>query len=376
MNAPDLPATELTEAVESLWGAPLQPAGCPVCKAVYLVPVQWLGRACPHCLRGRLEAQPAWLRREPPELLAPFRVQRGQLEGILAEFTRGVWLHPDDFTPRSLLQRAMPVFWPMWLVDAGLVGDWEAETGYEYQVKSSQESFVDGAWHTREQVEARLRWEPRAGTLERRYENVSVPAVGDHPALTLQTGAYRPDQAVRYDPTQVGPAALRVPDIQPESAWPQAQTALKQAAAEDCRKAAGAQQVRNFAIRAGYENLHWTQMLLPMYVTFYTDDAGQPQVILVNGQTGRAGGPRLASQRKGWRVAGILAGVALLLLVSGLLMATLGALIPPVAALGALLAGLAFLVGAAALVPAIWPWAYNRGRGNPARSDQAIGGRK
>jgi hypothetical protein len=36
-----------------------------------------------------------------------------------------------------------------------------------------------------------------------------------------------------------------------------------------------------------------------MYTTHYTDDEGNPQVLVVNGETGAIHGPRLASRQRG-----------------------------------------------------------------------------
>ncbi len=35
----------------------------------------------------------------------------------------------------------MPVYLPMWLVDGNVTDDLQAETGFDYQVQSSQESY-------------------------------------------------------------------------------------------------------------------------------------------------------------------------------------------------------------------------------------------
>lgn len=113
-----------------------------------------------------------------------------------------------------------------------------------------------------------------------------------------------PDQATAYQPGQVKGAAFRVPDLPSESAWPLAQAQLDEAASAECRQAAGAQHLRNFGLRADYESLHWTQMLLPLYVIWYTDDQGQPHTLYLNGQSGVIGGKRLVSQRKGGQIAG------------------------------------------------------------------------
>lgn len=362
MNSPTLPQPQVIDADASVWGAPLQPAGCPACRRVFLVEAARLGQICPNCANGKLQAQPALLRPEAPELLAPFRYARPNLRPGLEKFVKEVWLRPEDFEADKLLQRAVPIYWPMWLLDSDVVGNWQAETGFDYQVESSQESYASGGWKTREVVETRIRWEPRTGQIQRHYDNVSAPALSEQQRLLKLVGQYQLDQAAAYQPEQVKGAVLRVPDLPPESAWPLAQVNLDEAAEAECQQAASAQHIRNFTVHAEYQSLHWTQMLLPLYVTWYTDDQGQPHPLYLNGQSGVIGGTRLASQKKGWQWAGILLAVAAVVFILALLFAGLGLVFPPSMILGILLGILAIVVACAAIVPAAWPWQWNRGQ--------------
>jgi hypothetical protein len=321
-----------------------------------------MGKLCPNCARGKLESQPALLRLEAPELLAPFCYDRSRLRPGLEKFVKEVWLRSDDFDTDKLLQRAVPVYWPMWLVDSDVVGEWRAEAGYDYQVKSSQESYGKSGWTTHEVVETRIRWKPRAGQITRHYDNIAAPAISEQQRIFKLVGQYQLNQATVYQPEQIKGALLRIPDLPPESAWPLAQPILDEAASMECQQASGAQHMRNFGIRAEYQSLHWTQLLLPLYVTWYADDEGQPHAVYLNGQSGVIGGKRLASQKKGWQWAGILAAIAVAMFVLALLCAGFGMLFPPITLLGILLGVLAIVMACAAIVPAAWPWQWNRGQ--------------
>jgi hypothetical protein len=357
----------IVETAAEIWGIPLQAMGCSNCGQAHLGGIQLEGAICPNCGVGRLSAQPARLRSEPPERIIPFQLKSSDLPAILDQFVKDVWLRPDDFNTTSLAQRAVPVFLPMWLVDSTVQGTWEAEAGFDYQVKSSQENFQDGRWQTRERVEGRVSWVPRLGQITRRYENIAVPALNDH--IRTRRAKYLPkpahyhlEQSVPYQADAVGGACLRIPDLQHTDSWEPAKYALDHAAAADCTKAAAAQHMRNFILRATYNDQNWTQLLLPVFFTYYSDDAGQTHPIYINAQSGAVSGVRLASQRKGWRTAGILAGVALLFFLLCLACFALTAMLPVLAMVGTILAVLAFSLGAGALVPAIWPWQWNRGQ--------------
>ena len=360
MTTMKLPETKIIEAVESAWDGTLQPAGCRNCGQVFLVESPRIGQICPNCAQGKLESQPALLRTEPPELVIPFEKKRPEVQAILVNFVNEVWLRPDDLKAERLLERVVPVYWPMWLVDSDVRGNWKAEIGYDYQVKSSQESYASGGWHSRDVIETRIRWEPRLGKLERHYDNISAPALNEHKQLLEQTGGYRRIQARPYDLEQIGHAALRLPDLHPESAWPMAQTSLQRAAAEECLQAAGGQHVRNFDIQAEYGAPNWTQLLHPLFMSYYSDDEGHRHPVYINGQNGTISGVRMASQRKGWIWAGILAGIGVISFLLGLLGFVLSPMLPALGVVGVLFEILAFALAASSLIPVIYPWQWNR----------------
>ena len=354
------PQVQIAESVESVWGVSLKIAGCLKCGQAFLVEVSRLGQYCPHCAQGILQTQPARLRAEPPELLIPFRKNRQEIGAILEKFIQPVWLRPSDFTFDNLVQRVTPVYWPMCLVDAHLKGDWRAEVGYDYQVKSSQESYSAGGWHSRDVLETRVRWEPRLGYLERHYDNVVSPALNAHSALTRNLGSYHQQEAIPYQVEQITHAVLQIPDLQPENSWPQAQAQLEMHAAADCQQAAEGQHIRNFQINPTYSSLNWTQQLQPMYVSYYKDDEGQPHLVWINGQSGVIAGKRLASQKAGWKWAGILAGMAIVFFLLSLGSFAAIALLPLLSLAGILFIILAFGSALASIFPVVWPWQWNR----------------
>lgn len=354
------PEVNVYESAAQIWGLPLESYGCARCGQAYLLPPGQNGLVCPGCAGSQLQPQPAPLRPEPPEKLVPFQVQRAGLAAIYGQFARGVWLRPDELNPETLLARAVPVYLPMWLVDSDLQGSWQAEMGFDYQVKSSQEMYASGGWQTREKIETRVRWEPRLGAAEIHYDNAAVPALSDHAAISAQLGSYSFKSAQAYAPAQLGGAALRIPDQDTAQAWPQAQEALEARLAQHSLQAAGAQHLRRFSAHIDYTNRQWTQLLLPMYFSWYRDDEGVQRPVYVNGQSGQVGGVRLASQRKGWKWAGITAAVAAGIFLLALAAFALGFLFPPAVVVGVVLAVAALLVAVGAIVPAVWPWQWNR----------------
>jgi hypothetical protein len=232
--------------------------------------------------------------------------------------------------------------------------------GFDYEVASSQEVFRSGHWTTRKLTETRIRWEPRAGSIARVYQNLSVPALDDHARLMKGLGKFKFEAASGYSAAPLERASVRVPSLLPEAAWPLAKSGFYRLAAKDCKAAAAAQHVDEFTVEAAYQEQQWTQLLLPVYTTAYRDEDGQVYPILIHGQTGKIFGVRRASQRqaRNWSLG--IAALALACFILGLLFAAGTALLPPLGAVSLLFFGAALFIGIASPIPAIWAWNFNQ----------------
>jgi len=336
----------------------LVPAGCAACQEVHLVDADLVGGVCLACTRGLLEAMPARMTAKP-ESVVPFAHAPETLRTSLDAFIGQTPMRCPDLQTQNLLARVVAVWWPMWLVDADVVGHWSAEAGYNYEAKSSRETFSGGKWVTQEVIDTRVRWEDRVGTVDRHYDNVSVKSVEDHDRLVGLLGVTDVSVAVPFTPEQLDSAAIRVPDLAPDSAWPDAEIALRETAGADCVQAIGSEHLQNFTLHANYDNRNWTWLLLPMYVTWYTDNAGVRRPILINGQTAKIGGQRMASMSKALMWSAVLLGIATVIAGGICVILLFGLLIPVIFVIMPALvipAGIAL----AALWPVIRAWQWNR----------------
>mgnify|MGYP000296169941 CR=1 FL=1 len=344
----------------AVWGLPLMAVHCPSCDQVHLVPEEAAPQPCPFCRQGPVAPQPAYLRDEPPEQVVPYRITEGQLESLFEKWARGLWFRPPEMEPRLLAHRTRRYLIPLWLVDGQVEASWRADVGFNYQVVSSQDSYSErSGWSSQQVTETRVRWEPRLGYLKRTYNNLPAPALEDHRQLMARLGAY--DLGVRsaYQPEAVQGAAVRIPTLDPQAAWPGAEVAFVRAAEDECRQAAGADHIRDFAMEAQYHDLNWTQLLLPAYVTWYRE-GGRIWPLLINGQSGKVSGVRRVSVQKASNAAIVMGLVALLILCIGGLLALLGIALPPAGVVGALVMAAGGLLALAAPIPPIWAWMANR----------------
>ncbi len=346
--------------VAAVWGVPLMAVHCAHCGEAHLVPKDAVPPLCPFCFQGPVTPQPAYLREEPPEQALPYSVSERKLARILDRWTQGVRFRPAELKATALMQRVRRYLVPLWLVDGRVEGVWRADVGFDYQAVSYQDRYSDRAgWSSRGVTEGRVRWEPRVGRISRTYENLATPALDDHRALMDRLGDFDLGRRTDYNPEAVTGGAVRIPSLEPEAAWTGAETAFVRAAGAECRQAAGADHVRDFTLEAEYDDLNWTLLLLPAYVTWYREGE-QVWPVFINGQSGRVSGVRRASTRKANVTSLILGGVALLLFLVGGLLTLLGTAFLPVAAAGGLMLIVGLLLAIAAPVPAIGVWVFNR----------------
>ncbi len=355
------------------WGTTLQPAVCEACDWRYLLPQNSLPRQCPHCRQAELtplENMTADRRPptavnafpSPPELLIPFQVSSEKLARAVSDFANGIPFAPADLKAANLQSRLQRVYLPMWLLDSAVQATWQAETGFDYDVVSHQERYDQNSreWLSEKTTETRIRWEPRLGRLIRAYHNIPLPALEAHPALEQRLGAYSLDDAEPYAPDAIAESLLRLPDLSPNDAWPEALPALQNAASDECRRAAKAEYIREFRWRADYQDQNWTQLLLPVYATYYLDDQDTPQPILIHGQTGRPGGARRASMKRAQRLSLLIGGLAIIFFLGALFAAAASYFEEALFAFGVLGLALAFITALLALTPIVIVWQFNQ----------------
>ena len=358
-------ATSLPD-VDPAWGAPLRTAICERCNWRFLLPEAMTHKTplCPHCFRGavafgELSEMPY---PSPPELVAPFTLSKEALQEAVQQFARGIPYAPPDLNYKALRSRLVPVYLPMWLVDASVQAQWQAEAGFNYEVVSHQERYAENGrgWQTSQVREARIRWESRLGRVRRACQNISAPALEESRALQQQLGEYNLAQLRPYDARIIERACVRLPDRSPQDAWSDAAAGFQRWGAAEVQKACASDHLRQFRWKARFDALNWTLMLLPAYSTYYLDDQGQPQAVLLHGQTGRFTGKRRASMQRAQQTSLVLLVIGLALAILGLGAGAGSMILPlllPIAIVG-LLAGLAMMLGA--LVPVGIAWDFNR----------------
>lgn len=341
-------------SLDALWGIALNTWYCARCQSIHLATRDLSPEVCPVCLAPTPAVETnggvAGLRREPPELVVPFQIGRQRAQEILTRWVQAGWLRTDELNAGILNRRLQCYFLPLWLVDADVEGVWQAEMGYNYRAASFREHYAGGRWISQQVEETQTRWEKRLGTLRRHYDNVAVPALEKHERWMARLGGYDYRPYKPYSAQMVKDCVIRVPDYAPDAAWMDAEIAIHHTAERECMQAAGADHVRNWDIQATCTHLNWTQMLVPAYVTWYRDGE-QTCSIWINGQNGHVDGIRLMSMTKAWIIAAVIAALAILCFLLGVVLTVVG--------IGLLLILFSLPLGLLAFLPPIGVWIHN-----------------
>ena len=320
----------------------------------------WLGaeEMCPNC------GAPTEVSEDRPdgnpERYVPFAIGRDQAADRIGQFVADVRFPTEELDPGTLAARLTATWWPFWLVDTEARATWEAEVGFDYDVKSSVEQYGGGGWTRHEVTETRVRWEPRAGTVARAYPNVAVPGLADQPRRSRLLGEPRTSSSQPWDPAQAEGIPIQLPDRAPSEQWPAAVAVLRNRVGQDCARASAAQHFRELRLNLDAEQAQWSWLLVPGWTTWYVDDDGERRILWVDGVSGRTAGPRMASVGQGQKMAWALAISAMGLGCLAAFVGLIGVVLWPLLVLAALMFFVAIGLGIAAVPAALGPDRHNR----------------
>ena len=355
-----------TSRIQPIWGIEYKLLACERCKWVYLVKVEVNPQNCPACFHQTLVPITnieKYSSNYPPELVIPFSASESLIIKNLESFASGIPYAPEDLNYQALNQRLQRIYLPAWLVDGDVYAEWSAEAGFYYDALSHLDHFDDntGGWVSRQVTEKRIRWEPRLGRLRQKYQNIPGPALQESDVLLQQQlETFNTQKTQPYQASILEEAIVRLPDRPQEDAWTDVQPAFQATAMEECRLACEADQIRQFRWQPEYQNLNWTLLLLPLFSTFYQDDDGQTQKVMIHGQTGQLTGQKRGSMKRAQKASLNLLIAAGVIFIIGLILTAIAVILPPLFALAGILLFVAILIGVGTVIPIWRVWVYNR----------------
>lgn len=344
-------ANQLVAPSDRPWG--LTPASCARCKRSFLAAGP-LGR-CP-CGAAELQRASVTAPTHGPDELAPPSLSQEDLPKRIHAHLTGGWLTDRRHSPQRLAEQARLVWWPRWLVDAQMRSNWSAELGFDYRARSSVEVMQHGSWQSVEREEDRIRWEPRAGTLDRPYKNVLVNALRrSRPLLGL---AGEEIEIVPFEASRLQGGLVQLPDRDPDEVWEEVVPAFRARAAQEIALATEGDHIRDVHLDPSFSSERWSVRLHPVW--WVSSGPSEPRlVLLIDGNTGRTFGPRYHSMSIAWIAAAILATLGVGALVVTFFALVIGLVLPLLWVIVPFSAILAVIFGVGAIVPPAYAWSRN-----------------
>lgn len=285
------------------WGIPLFAQACSDCQHLFYL-AESVPQSCPLCLspamsivdNSMMEGHEYYL--APPEGLLPPSLSRQHLANILGTYRDTLSFPPDDMALSLLMKRLVLVYLPIWWVDAHVSGEWQAEMGIDYKVISHREHTDGKNWKTQEQQITKTRWEQRLGTIDKKYENTPAPAMEKWDRVLKYLGNFPIHNPLPYSARAINKAFICLPTRVPADAWPDAELSIQKSVARECMYAAKAQHSRNGHTSLKYSQHKWSQLLVPVFSTWYEDESGKRHAWFIHGVNGNIAGKRQLSIKK------------------------------------------------------------------------------
>jgi DNA-directed RNA polymerase subunit RPC12/RpoP len=281
------PLEEALNAPRSLgWGAERKSIRCTKCGAETTFDPGVSASRCAFCATPAVVEAPAHTDHVRPAGLLAFSVDRNTATQRFRSWVSGLWFRPNDLKTKSSVTAMQGVYVPFWTFDALTHNRWRAEAGYRYYVQV--EAVVNGKRVMRQ--EARIRWEPAAGFLEKFFDDVPVPASkGLPPGLARGIEPFPTGGLVPYDPQYLSGFLAEEYAVD----LPDAAAAARDRMTKEIYAACGAQVPgdthRNLSVSTSWSGLTCKNALLPVWISAY-QYGGKPFRFLVNGVTGKVSG--------------------------------------------------------------------------------------
>lgn len=294
------------------WGIERKSVRCTRCGATETLDPAVAATSCAFCGTPTVVEAPANPDLVRPEGLLPFAIDFHAAVARFRDWIGRLWFRPGDLKEKSSVATLRGVYVPFWTFDADTRSHWSADAGFNYQVQVQ----VTRGGRSVTETQTRTRWEHRSGTLDKRFDDLPVPASrGLDPTATHGIEPFPTDRLVPYDPRYLSGFLAEEYGVD----LPEAERAARERMTEEIRAACGAavpgDTYRNLQVETSWSELAYKGALLPIWIAAY-QYGGKTYRFLVNGVTGQVDGDAPWSWAK--IAAAVAAAVLLILLLSRL----------------------------------------------------------
>jgi DNA-directed RNA polymerase subunit RPC12/RpoP len=237
-----------------------------------------------------------------PEGVLPFQLDKSGARKALQEWVSSRWFAPNAFKKVDEAESLKSTYLPHWTWDAATTSHYRGERGEHYYVER------DG------KRERRTKWRNVQGTVQRRFDDVVVPATahvsGDY--LDDLSKDWDTKKAVAFQPQYLSGHFTQRYDLGPDQSLEAAKRKMAPVIRKDVERHIGGDAQRVHHVDTRYADLTYKLLLLPVWLLAYLFN-GKTWQVLVSGQTGKVEGERPWSA---WKI--IFAILAALIVIAGI----------------------------------------------------------
>jgi predicted RNA-binding Zn-ribbon protein involved in translation (DUF1610 family) len=276
------------------WGSKRTELHCESCGADISISANALSSTCPFCLSNRVIARVATANLLRPRYLIPFILDSHECQTQVKKWLGKGWMHPSGLSQVTASTQFRGLYLPFWTFDATIIANWRAEVGYERTKRYYDNNSK--SWKTRVYID--WRWE--SGQLIQNPDDwLGIGTTKISRVLLKRLYPFELGALIAYEPDFLAGWQAHNYNIPLQDAWDIVKTEMRERTREGCHFQIKSSHVRNFSMRADFENETWRYILLPVFTAAYRF-GGETYQLLVNGQTGKVAGQKPIAWWKVW----------------------------------------------------------------------------
>ena len=253
-----------------------------------------------------------------PEAVLPFSVTRDAAAGSVRAWIASRWFAPNALQKFAAQESIGGVYIPFWTYDAHAATRYEGERGEHYfTTEHYTERDAQGREVQRTRQVRHTRWHPASGTVERWFDDITVPATKSLPPARLTSlEPWDLGELTAYQPAYLSGYKAQRYQVGLAEGFKLAKRAAAPLIESDVRRDIGGDEQRVSGLATNYSAVTFKHLLLPVYVGAYRFREKVYQVV-VNGRTGEVQGERPYSF---WKIFLFVLCLVAVLLVVGLVL--------------------------------------------------------
>lgn len=264
---------------------------CSNCKATPTIDENLKSMACPYCGSPLVETSVQHERYIKPGYVAPFQINRDDINNILAQWAKKLWFAPNNLKKAILSPVNLNgIYMPYWTYDADTQTNYTGQRGDAY--------YVTVGTGKNQRTVRRVSWHYTSGTISNFYDDVLVRGSRTlDSSIISKMGGWDTKSIVKINDSYLAGFVTEKYQINLRDGFYSAKEFIESSERHNVKIDIGGDEQRIDSMDTQYFNVKFKHVLLPIYASAfrYRDTL---YTFYVNGCTGRISGKRPYSKIK------------------------------------------------------------------------------